>query len=164
MCQDMYDKMMTVRIQNEQCANNNILTRLDEHDFPQWYDIVHFEHKLSWLCFWLPQKASYQWRYYYLIINLWSFFKLTGTFIQQTQWQRDKRNIIFSFPKDATEMEVTKLWKSFLASTSLLTTTNEKRGDYELLTSREWVYVNYRWTMLTIIKLWRMPSFQMMLV
>ena len=26
-------------------------TMLDEHDSPQWYDIVHFEHKLSWLCF-----------------------------------------------------------------------------------------------------------------
>ena len=35
---------------------------LDEHDSPQWYDIVHFEHKLSWLCFGLPQKASSQWR------------------------------------------------------------------------------------------------------
>ena len=34
---------------------------LDEHDSPQWYDIVHFEHKLSWLCFGLSQKASYQW-------------------------------------------------------------------------------------------------------
>ena len=33
---------------------------LDEHDSPQWYDIVHFECKLLWLCFGLPQKASYQ--------------------------------------------------------------------------------------------------------
>ena len=23
-------------------------TMLIEHDSPQWYDIVHFEHKLSW--------------------------------------------------------------------------------------------------------------------
>ena len=23
---------------------------------PQWYDIVHFEHKLSWLCFGLPKR------------------------------------------------------------------------------------------------------------
>ena len=29
------------------------------HDSPQWYDIVYFEHKLSWLCFELPQKASF---------------------------------------------------------------------------------------------------------
>ena len=34
---------------------------LDEHDSPQWYDIVHFEHKLSWVCFGLPQKALVQW-------------------------------------------------------------------------------------------------------
>ena len=33
-------------------------TMLDEHDSPHWYDIVHFEHKLSWLCFGLPQKAG----------------------------------------------------------------------------------------------------------
>ena len=33
-------------------------TRLDS---PQWYDIVHFEHNLSWFCFGLPQKASFQW-------------------------------------------------------------------------------------------------------
>ena len=26
--------------------------------YPQWYDIVHFKHKLSWLCFGLPQKSS----------------------------------------------------------------------------------------------------------
>ena len=32
-------------------------TMLDEHDSPQWYDIVHFEHKLSWLCFGLPQSS-----------------------------------------------------------------------------------------------------------
>ena len=25
-------------------------TMLDEHDSPQWYNIVDFEHKLSWLC------------------------------------------------------------------------------------------------------------------
>ena len=24
------------------------------HDSPQWYDIIHFEHKLSWLCFEFP--------------------------------------------------------------------------------------------------------------
>ena len=35
---------------------------LDEYDSSPWYDIVHFEHKLSWLCFGLPQKASHQWR------------------------------------------------------------------------------------------------------
>ena len=39
----------------------NDIPLLDEHDSPQWYDIVHFEHKLSWLCFGFPQKASYQW-------------------------------------------------------------------------------------------------------
>ena len=33
---------------------------LDQHDSPQWYDIVHFEHKLSWLCSGLPKKALYQ--------------------------------------------------------------------------------------------------------
>ena len=54
-----------------------ILHMLDEHDSPQWYDIVHFEHKLSWLCFGLPKNASYQWREYYLIIiNPRSFHKL----------------------------------------------------------------------------------------
>ena len=37
--------------------------RVRNHDPPQWYDIVLFEHKLSWLCFWFPQKASYQWRF-----------------------------------------------------------------------------------------------------
>ena len=26
-------------------------TMLDEHNSPQWYDIVHFEYKLSWLSF-----------------------------------------------------------------------------------------------------------------
>ena len=35
---------------------------LDEHDSPQSYDIVHFEHKRSWLCSRLSRKASYQWR------------------------------------------------------------------------------------------------------
>ena len=34
-------------------------TMLDEHNSLQWYDVVHFEHKLSWLCFGLPQKASH---------------------------------------------------------------------------------------------------------
>ena len=29
---------------------------LDEHDSPQLYDIVHFEHKLSWFCFGHPEK------------------------------------------------------------------------------------------------------------
>ena len=33
------------------------------HNSPHWYDIVHFEHKLLWLCFGLPQKVSYQWKY-----------------------------------------------------------------------------------------------------
>ena len=42
---------------------------LDEHGSPKWYDIVHFEHKLLWLCFELPQKASHQWREYSLFIN-----------------------------------------------------------------------------------------------
>ena len=43
------------------CPLFGIRAVLDKHDSPQWYDIVHFEHKLSWLCFGLPQKASYQW-------------------------------------------------------------------------------------------------------
>jgi len=34
-------------------------TMLDEHDSPQWCDIVHFEPKLLWLCFGLLQKATY---------------------------------------------------------------------------------------------------------
>jgi len=35
----------------------------------QWYDIVHFGPKPSWICFWaLPQKASYQWRYLSILI------------------------------------------------------------------------------------------------
>ena len=47
-----------------------------EHDSPQLYDIVHFEHRLSWICFELLQKASHQWRVYYLIINPQPFHKL----------------------------------------------------------------------------------------
>ena len=42
-------------------GNKNTTKVLDEHDSPQWYDIVHFEHKLLWLCFGFPQKASHQW-------------------------------------------------------------------------------------------------------
>ena len=39
------------------------------HISPQWYDIVHFGPKPSWICFWaLPQKASYQWRYLSILI------------------------------------------------------------------------------------------------
>ena len=39
------------------------------HISPQWYDIVHFGPKPSWLCLWaLPQKASYQWRYLSILI------------------------------------------------------------------------------------------------
>ena len=48
------------------------------HGSRQWYDIVHFEHKLSWLCFGLSQKTSYQWRCISLLINPWSFSKLTN--------------------------------------------------------------------------------------
>ena len=33
-------------------------TTLDEHDSPQWYDIVHFEHKLSWLCIGLGDSSG----------------------------------------------------------------------------------------------------------
>ena len=36
-------------------------TMLDEYDSPQWsqwYDIVHFEYKLSWLCLGFPKKHS----------------------------------------------------------------------------------------------------------
>ena len=44
---------------------------LDEHDSPQWYDIVHFENKLSWLCLGLPKNVSPQWREYSLFINPW---------------------------------------------------------------------------------------------
>ena len=29
---------------------------------PQWYDIVHFERKLSWFYFWFPHNGSHQWR------------------------------------------------------------------------------------------------------
>ena len=43
------------------------------HISPQWYDIVHFGPKPSWICFWaLPQKASYQWRYLSILIYPWS--------------------------------------------------------------------------------------------
>ena len=39
------------------------------HISPQWYDIVHFGPKPSWVCFWAsPQKASYQWRYLFIHI------------------------------------------------------------------------------------------------
>ena len=39
------------------------------HISPQWYDIVHFGPKPSWICFWaLPQNASYQWRYLSILI------------------------------------------------------------------------------------------------
>ena len=27
---------------------SNILVTLNKHDYLQWYDIVHFDHKLSW--------------------------------------------------------------------------------------------------------------------
>ena len=33
---------------------------LDEHDSPQWYDIVHFEYKAL---LWASQKASFQWTF-----------------------------------------------------------------------------------------------------
>ena len=42
---------------------HNSDTMLDEHDSSQWYDIVHFEHKISWLYFELPQKTSCQWSF-----------------------------------------------------------------------------------------------------
>ena len=32
---------------------------LRNHGSPQWHDIVHFEYKLSWLCFWFFLNASY---------------------------------------------------------------------------------------------------------
>ena len=48
---------------------------LDGHDSQQLYDIVNFEHKLSWFCFKFPQKVSPQREEYYLIINR-SFPKL----------------------------------------------------------------------------------------
>ena len=41
-----------------------------------WY--CHFEHKLSWLYFGLPQKASYLRRKYSSLINPWSSTKLTN--------------------------------------------------------------------------------------
>ena len=44
------------------------------HISPQWYDIVHFGPKPSWICSWaLPQKASYQWRYLSILIYPSSF-------------------------------------------------------------------------------------------
>ena len=27
------------------------------HESPQWYDIIHFEYKLSWFCFGLPRRS-----------------------------------------------------------------------------------------------------------
>ena len=30
---------------------------LDEHNSPQWYDIVHFEHMLSWALLWASPKG-----------------------------------------------------------------------------------------------------------
>ena len=42
------------------CKSLNPTVKNDES--PQWYDIIHFEHKLSWLCFGLLLKASHQWR------------------------------------------------------------------------------------------------------
>ena len=54
------------------------MNHVRNHRSPQWYDIVHFEHKLSWLCFRLPQKVSYQWRCISLLINSGSFPKLAN--------------------------------------------------------------------------------------
>ena len=42
------------------------------HDSPQWYNIVHFENKLSWLCFWASPKGLIPMEIYSLLINPWS--------------------------------------------------------------------------------------------
>ena len=51
--------------------NKLYIMHVRNHDSPQWYDIVHFKHKLSWLCFGLSKRRlcfglskrrSYEWR------------------------------------------------------------------------------------------------------
>ena len=39
------------------------------HDSPQWYDIVHFEHKLLWFCFWASPEGLVRMEMYSLLIN-----------------------------------------------------------------------------------------------
>ena len=46
------------------------------HRSPRWYDIVHFENELSWLCFGLPQKDLVPMDMYSLLMNSGSFSKL----------------------------------------------------------------------------------------
>ena len=36
--------------------NSIARTMVRNHERSQWYDIVHFEHKLSWFCFWFPER------------------------------------------------------------------------------------------------------------
>ena len=63
-------------------------------------EIVHFEHKLSWLCFDVPQKASYQLREYSLGLPQKASY----------QWRLSNLSIsshdfALGFPKDLMLME-----------------------------------------------------------
>ena len=46
----------------EQSTPHDSDIMLNEYDSPQLYDIIHFEHKLSYFCFELSQKALFQWK------------------------------------------------------------------------------------------------------
>ena len=48
----MLQELSDLSIRNEYKIRIPVIRYLvKNHDLPQWYDIVHFEHKLSWLCF-----------------------------------------------------------------------------------------------------------------
>ena len=54
---------VTATIEPIMQRGNEIKERIvRNHDSPQSYDIVYFEHKLSWLCFGFLKKVSFQWR------------------------------------------------------------------------------------------------------
>ena len=49
-----------------------------KHESLRWYDIVHFEHKLSRLCFLFSPKGLMPIEMYSLLKNPWSFSKLAN--------------------------------------------------------------------------------------
>ena len=48
---DAVDLILSLQVHNELYVRN--------HESLQRYNIVHFEHKFLWFCFWFPHKASY---------------------------------------------------------------------------------------------------------
>jgi len=62
-----------IHLDNFELGSDTTCKDSGHHISPQWYDIVHFGPKPSWICFWdLPQKASYQWRYLSILMYPWS--------------------------------------------------------------------------------------------